>query len=84
MKATTEHLELAKPGQFVFANNESEEAIGFIDFVSDCEICIMLFDPTETLNEDQIHISEECDWPARLKEIVDGDPEIRDMWMEVL
>lgn len=80
MKASTENLEFAKPGQFVFANNESEDLVGFIDFVSDCEICIILFEPTDDLVEDKIHIAETCDWVSRLKEIMADDPDMEDMW----
>ena len=84
MKASTENLELAKSGQIVFANNESDDIVGFIDFVSDCEICIMLFDPTDSITEDQIHIAETCDWVSRLKEIMADDPYMEDMWVQLI
>ena len=82
-KATTEHHLYAKPGQFVFKNNDSDEIIGFIDFVSDKEISMMLFEPDD-LPEGSTSISETCDWLKRLKEIFEEDPEMEEYWKDMI
>ena len=74
------HLEQGAPGQFVFGE-EGDEIIGFIDFVSDCEVAIMLFVPMDVPDDiGAVCIAEECDYMARLREIFDEYPEIADMW----
>ena len=86
VKATLEHLQLAKPGQFVYKNNECDEIVGFIDFVSDCEIAILLFQPTEMDLEEMgaVNIAEEWEIIPRLKTILDQDPEIREDWKKLV
>ena len=74
----------AKAGQLVYEDNNSNSVIGFVDFISDCELAIMLFEPTEFPDDwDGILIDEECDYFTRLAEIMDQDPEIKDMWLEL-
>ena len=85
LKATPEHIENALPGQFVFESNDDNTVIGFIDFVSDCEIAIMLFGPKEISDDiGAINIAEECDFYSRLTEIFDENPDMGEMWREEL
>ena len=80
VKAIPEIIAHAKPGHFVFEDNESDEPIGFIDFVSDHEMGIMLFETTEKNGFDFINISALVDWETRLQEIIDADPEMKEQW----
>lgn len=83
LPATPEHfIHHAKPGQFVFHTNDSSEVSGFIDFVSDNEIAVMLFEPTDIDLPNATSISEQCDWLPRLEEIFEADHEIREMWAD--
>ena len=83
LKATTDHIREGRPGQFVFDHNESDKVIGFIDFVSDESICIMLFEPTDLPDSiGATSISESCDWRHRLTDILAEDREVREMWEE--
>lgn len=81
--ASTEHLTKAKPGQ-VILNEDSDDIIGFIDFVSDCEVAMMLFQPMEIEVHPNITIiAEECDAKSRFREIVKDDVEIAELWEEI-
>ena len=86
LPATLEHIQNARPGGFVHAQDGDEPVIGFIDFVSDVSICIMLFEPTDLPLEkwDATNIAAECDFKTRLSEILRDDPEAREMWLETL
>lgn len=79
--ANRRHREHAKPGQHIFMDDDQTEPVGFIDFVSDCELAIMLFQPA-FFNDDApvTVIQEECDWEPRLREILDEDPEMWKLW----
>jgi len=80
LKANLDHLVNARPGQFVFENDESDDVIGFIDFVSDKEIAIMLFEPKVIDVPEAINISSQADWLHRLQEILNEDADIRELW----
>ncbi len=83
IKATQEHIENAHPGGFVYENDESDQIIGFIDFVSDCEMSFMMFDPIE--KEDyMIQIAETCDYEARLDEIFKEDDLVAQEWAKLI
>lgn len=80
-------IEHAKPGQFVHRDNESDMVIGFIDYVSDTHMALMLFEPKEIdLNDypDVIPISSSCDWLTRIREIFQEDPEIASIWSDII
>lgn len=84
LTATKEHFQEAMSGQFVHISDDSDEIIGFIDFISDNEMAIMLFKPTEIPdNISAINISEECDYMTRLQEIFVENPVMRNYWMEI-
>lgn len=81
LKASLDNLENARPGNFVFGSNDTDCVIGFIDFVSDTDVAIMLFEPMEiTYDIGAINIAESCDCSARLREILEDDHEIATMW----
>jgi hypothetical protein len=82
--ATTEHIDHARPGCFVFTDDDSEVVSGFIDFVSDCEMAIMLFEPEDVNVPGMVNISETCDWSIRLREIVTQDYEMANQWYAIL
>jgi len=82
LPATLEHIKEARPGQFVYSSNDDDEVIGFVDFVSDCDIAIMLFEPTDISVQGATHISQSCDTISRLIEIFNQDQEIREMWRQ--
>jgi len=83
IKATADHIQNAYPGALVFANNESTDIIGFIDFVSDCEMSFMLFGPIE--KEDyMINIAEVCDYEPRLSEIFKEDKFVAQEWAKLI
>lgn len=85
LPVSLEHIQKACPGQFIFPSDESDEIIGFIDFVSDASLCIMLFEPGEISDEvGATSIADECDYQTRLAEIISEDPEIREMWADTL
>ena len=85
IKATLEHIQEARPGQFVYQSDESDSVVGFVDFVSDCELSIMLFEPTDLDLEElnAVQISETCDYFPRLKDIFAADAQILDMWLSL-
>ena len=83
LKATEDHIKNAHPGGLVFENNDSDEIIGFIDFVSDCEISVMLFEPME-LKDFMIQIAETCDFEPRLLEIFEEDKDIARAWAKCI
>ena len=80
VKAIPEIIKHAVPGHFVFENDTSDTPIGFIDFVSDCELGIMLFETADKSGFEFINISALADWETRLQEIIDNDPEMRVLW----
>lgn len=80
---TIEHIREARPGQFVYESNDSDDIIGFVDFVSDSHIAIILFEPKEISYEGAVNISDNIDWEDRLQEIIDEDPEIGELWAGV-
>lgn len=85
LKATVEHITNAIPGCFVFGSDESEEIVGFVDFVSDSHIAIMLFKPTEIEDDmNAISISESCDFTTRLDEILEDNPYMLERWTDSL
>lgn len=84
IKATTEHLTEAKPGQFVM-DESSEQVLGFIDYVSDTHMAVMFFDPQwipddEILPEGFEILADEVDWETRLEEILIEDPSMNELW----
>ena len=80
--ATPEMVEMAKPGQYVFRNNEDTEVRGFVDFLSDDrKMAIMLLQPQE-LPDNAVLIAETCDWETRLREIIAADPGVAELWVE--
>lgn len=81
MPASREHLAKAKPGHYIFADHEDMEVRGFIDFVSDCEVAIMLFKPEDVPDYVTV-IAEACDWEARLREILVEHPEMAELWSD--
>ena len=83
IKATADHIKNAHFGDFLFAGNSSDEIIGFIDFVSDCEMSFMLFEPIE--KEDyMINIAEVCDYETRLDEIFKEDEQVAREWAKLI
>lgn len=66
----------------VFQSDVSSDVIGFIDFISDAHVCIMLFEPTEINANGAIQISETCDWEPRMREIMEEDLNIARMWLD--
>jgi hypothetical protein len=80
VKAIPAILENAKPGHFVYEDNDADIPKGFIDFVSDCEMAIMLFEPEELRGFEYKVIAPLCDWETRLQEIIDNDPEMKEVW----
>lgn len=83
VKAIPEIIKNAKPGHFVFEDDVSDEPIGFIDFVSDCEMGIMLFETADKMGFEFKNISAVVDWETRLQEIIDADPEMKEVWDQV-
>lgn len=79
---TLENIE-CKPGTFVFIDDDSTDVIGFVDFASDCEISIMLFEPMEC-QPGWIAVSETCDALERLIEILKNDLEMYELWASVM
>ena len=78
-----EQVQKAMPGQWIMG--EDDEIIGFIDFVSDAHVGIMLFFPVEFHpNSPPIHIAETCDWQTRLGEIMRDDPQMEQFWRECI
>lgn len=84
VKATGDNIKNGKPGCFVFGDDDSDTVKGFVDFVSDSEMAIMLFEPEELAGFDFIHIAEAVDWQARIQEIVNEDDEMYNMWRDAL
>lgn len=72
-----------KPGHMIFENNEDSAVIGFIDFVSDCEVAIMLFDQCIIKGFKFKHIAETVDWETRLNEILLADYDMAIMWQDM-
>jgi len=71
------------PGQFVFANNDSDTVIGFISSVNDTWFSIMLFEPTNIeFKEHMTNISNICDYKKTLASILESDDDIREMWTD--
>lgn len=80
IKTTLEHIQEAKPGHFVYQDNNSNEIIGFVDFVSDHDLSIILFEQADVDIDGVTNISDKCDYEPRLREILSEDKEIADMW----
>jgi hypothetical protein len=83
VKATKDNIENGRPGCFVFEDNDADVPKGFIDFVSDCEMAIMLFEPEELKGFEYTHIASLVDWETRLQEIIDNDSEMKEVWDQV-
>jgi hypothetical protein len=79
----------AKAGQFVFPGNWSDDVTGFISEVDtqndQLEIC--LFAPSKNLPDEAV-VLDECmsfeDTVILLRNIIDEDHIIREMWLEVI
>jgi len=84
LKARMVHLVKAAPGQIVY-DESGTRIVGFIDFVSDSDLSIMLFEPILTpMNENFTHISDTCDWETRLQEIMADDFDMNEMWNAIM
>lgn len=83
IKGSAENFSRGKSGQFVFQSNQDSEIIGFVDFVSDCDVFIMLFEPME-LQDFMTNIQSECEYLPRLTEIMKADSEIAQQWADVI
>jgi len=83
VKASPDVLKNGRPGQLVFEDDEAEIPKGFIDFVSDCEMAIMLFEAEDLKGFKFKSISKSVDWEKRLQEIIDEDPEMKEVWDQV-
>lgn len=83
LPASLDNIRNGKPGQFVYESNDSDNIIGFVDFVSDSHIAFILFEPKEISYEGAVNISDNVDWEYRLQEIIDEDQEIGELWAGV-
>lgn len=80
LPASDENKELAQPGQFVFANNDSDTVIGFINSIDEY-LEIVLFEPTDINEPDMINVSASCNWRFLIIQILhDNDSPIADQW----
>ena len=88
MPATPDMFEHASSGQLVYVDENMEIVGGFIDFISDSHLCVMLFEPKEIPYPNVINIQtvyeDNTIIYARLKEIMDNDPEIAEMWEKLI
>lgn len=79
-------LELCRHGQFVFADDESDEIIGFIsDTDSDTYIDITFFDPIDSkeLPEDIENVKSRVDWKEVFADTIPLMPdEVYAAWKE--
>lgn len=75
----------ARPGNFVFESDESNEIIGFVSKVSTTAIYIMTWQPVE-MPSNGTHIGATSeDVLEKVTEIlIDADEEIRDSWRQLL
>lgn len=80
IKASVENIKLAHPGMFVY-DDYSGDTIGFVDFVSDTEMAIMLFEPTELSGFKYTKIADTADWETRLNQIFDEFPDVKSVWL---
>ena len=92
-KAHLEHIEKAKPGQPVYLDDDSgeepAEIIGFIEFVSDCEVCVLFFEPVEfpdSFADDITQLEFDGDWESKLIAVLTEfpDQEVSNEWIESL
>lgn len=87
MPATPDMFKHAKSGQLVYVDDDMELVGGFIDFISDSHLCIMLFEPKEVPYPDVINIQtvyeDQTFAYKRLKDIMDDDIEIHELWTEI-
>lgn len=75
-----------KPGQFVYANNESNIVIGFISHVEGSEAIFTIFHPIE-LPVNAINIAEKLS-PAQVTELlktsIEKNPEMEQEWINLV
>ena len=85
IKASAENMREGRPGTPVF-DDETDDVIGFVDFISDIDMCIMLFSPTDYEEFKFVNLAEKLEdsvWQDRLNEIVQADDEMHDFWSGV-
>lgn len=77
--------EEAEPGQFVFPDNDSEYASGFVYDVSSEGMEIVLFEPTDLTEIEDIVVSYEKeveDWAALLMTALEKNPKMKKHWID--
>ena len=77
---TPDMIEHAEAGQQVYEDEKIDQVVGFIDFVSDSYLVVMLFQPDDINIEGAINIQASCDVAPRLNEIFKENPSIRKLW----
>ena len=86
IKATLDHIQNGQSGCPVYEDDDDDELVGFIDFISDDSMYIYLFSPGP-LDFDCVVLNEQVApevWQARLMEIVkEGDDDVYDFWAAV-
>jgi hypothetical protein len=80
IKATQENIEHGYPGCFVLDDSD-DKIVGFVDFVSDCEMAIVLFEPMDINVPGMVNISSTYDWEKRLVDILDNDIDMALQWL---
>lgn len=85
IKASADNRSLGKPGHPVYEDDDSDTITGFIDFVSDVDMCIYLFDEADVDFDCTVLASsvQPSVWQKRLHEIVEEDDEIYEFWAQV-
>lgn len=82
-------VQLARIGQLVYPNNDSEEVIGFISSIDNNEVVITLFDQRDIPLDEfgGVLVTEkmtEAELDAQLYTTVKAaDPKIRKMWLDI-
>ncbi len=74
------------PGQFVFPDDDSNTAVGFIYEVNDDEIEIVLFEPVDIMTiPGACYIDARVEWTEMLYEALRrSTPEIQAAWVEAI
>lgn len=86
LPSSVENMLIAKPAQFVFANNESNMVIGFIAGVDAQFLSICLFEPIDIseLPRDAMPIHSQVDASEMLNLAFIQNPAMRQEWLDVL
>lgn len=83
--ASEENAKFARPAQFVFAENHTNEVSGFIVDVNEYRMTLCLFEPVP-VKEYMVDILAEdgVDWPKLLADAIAKNPEMKWEWAEAL